>query len=94
MKGIPSFVAEMSGTELADEVMKRVTGRVSTVESVPYYDRTEAYWTSFTIACYQWYENCSLRELFAEVPCSSIAGMYPKYHEMDLMHSADGIRRL
>ena len=51
-------------------------------------------WTVFTLAWYQWYDNCSFRELFAEVPCSSIAGMYPKYHEMDLMHSADEIRRL
>ena len=93
-KGNPRYVAGMSGTELADEVMRRVTGYGCAIESEPYYDRTEAYWTGFTIAWYQWYDNCSFRELFAEVPCSSIAGMYPKYHEMDLMHSADEIRRL
>ena len=93
-KGNPRYVAGMSGTELADEVMRRVTGHGCAIESEPYYDRTEAYWTGFTLAWYQWYDNCSFRELFAEVPCSSIAGMYPKYHEMDLMHSADEIRRL
>ena len=91
-KGNPRYVAGMSGTELADEVIRRVTGHGCTIESAPYYDRTEAYWTGFTLAWYQWYDNCTFRELFAEVPCSSIAGMYPKYHEMDLMHSADEIK--
>lgn len=93
-KGNPRFVAGMSGTELADEVMRRVTGHGCMVEQQPYYDRSDAYWTGFTIAWYQWRSNCSFRKLFQEVPCSSIAGMYRKYHEMDLQHSADEIDRL
>ena len=42
-KGNPRYVAGMSGTELADEVMRRVTGHGCAIESEPYYDRTEAY---------------------------------------------------
>ena len=48
-KGNPRYVAGMSGTELADEVMRRVTGYGCAIESEPYYDRTEAYWTGFKI---------------------------------------------
>ena len=93
-RGNPRFVAGMSGAELADEVLRRVTGHGSTAEARPFYDRSDAYWTGFTVAWYQWRANCSFRELFREVSCSSIAGMYPKYHEMDLEHSAQEIDRL
>ena len=71
-KGNPRYVAGMSGTELADEVMRRVTGHGCTIESEPYYDRTEAYWTGFTLAWYQWYDNCSFREL---IVCHALLGI-------------------
>lgn len=93
-RGNPRFVVGMSGTELAGEVLWRVTGRAAEIKSEPYYDRTDAYWTGYTLAWYQWKSNCTFRELFSEVPCSSVAGMYWKYHEMDLQHSADEIDRL
>ena len=53
-RGNPRYVAGMSGTELAEEVIRRVTGHGCAIEPVPYYDRTEAYWTGFTLAWYQW----------------------------------------
>ena len=93
-KGNPRFVAGMSGTELADQVFCRVTGKGCTVESKPFYERSDAYWTGFTLAWYQWKSNCSFKELFAEIPCSSIAAMYRKYHEMDPEHAADEISRI
>ena len=98
-KGNPRYVAGMSGTELADEVIRRVTGYSRAdaeilPEAEPYTDRSDAYWTGYTIAWYQWYSACSFRELFAQVKCSSIAGMYHKYHEMDPEHSAEEINRL
>ena len=93
-KGNPRFVAGMSGTELADEVMRRVTGHGCGIEAQPYEDRSDAYWTGYTIAWYQWHEACSFRQLFSEAACSSIARMYKKYHEMDLLHSAEEISRL
>ncbi|MDO5133392.1 MAG: helix-turn-helix transcriptional regulator, partial [Eubacteriales bacterium] len=93
-KGNPRFVAGMSGEELADEVIRRVTGNGCAASAQPYFDRTDAYWTGYTLAWYQWKVNCSFRELFAEVSCSAIAGMYQKYHEMDLQHAADEIDRL
>ncbi len=93
-KGNPRFVAGMSGTELAEEVIRRVTGTGCRIDAQPCFDRSDAWWTGSTIAWYQWYEGCSFRVLFSEVPCSSIAGMYKKYHEMDLLHSAEEISRL
>ena len=93
-RGNPRFVAGMSGPELADVVLRRVTGHGCEAEPEPYYDRSDAYWTGYTLAWYQWQANCSFRRLFEEVPCSSIAGMYHKYHEMDLDHSAEEIDRL
>ena len=93
-RGNPRYVAGMSGTELAAEVLRRVTGQKQTPAATPCYDRTDAYWTGHTLAWYQWYANVSFRELFSEVPCASIAGMYRKYHEMDLRHAAAEIDRL
>lgn len=93
-RGNPRYVAGMSGPELADEVFRRVKGGGCDVEAKPYFDRSDAYWTGFTLAWYQWAENCTFRRLFSEVPCSSVAGMYRKYHEMDLLHSRDEINRL
>jgi DNA-binding XRE family transcriptional regulator len=84
----------MSGTELADEVLRRVTGHGCDKEPEPYTDRTDAWWTGYTLAWYQWWTGCDFRELFEQVPPSSVAGMYRKYHEMDLQHSADEINRL
>lgn len=92
--GNPRFVTGMSGPELAGEVMRRVAGQEPRTEPGAYFDRSDAYWTGYTAAWYQWHANCSFRTLFAEVPCSSIAGMYLKYHEMDLEHSAQEISRL
>lgn len=93
-RGNPRFVAGMSGPDLVDEVLRRVTGRGHEITAEPYYDRSDAYWTGYTLAWYQWQENCSFRALFDEVACSSVAAMYPKYHEIDLQHSADEINRL
>ena len=93
-RGNPRYVAGMSGPELADAVLFRLTGHECSVAASSYFDRSDAYWTGYTAAWYQWYSCCSFRQLFAEVPCSSIARMYSKYHEMDLQHSADEISRL
>ena len=80
-RGNPRFVVGMSGTELADEVLRRVTGHGCDPEPEPYADRTDAWWTGYTLAWYQWWTGCNFRELFEEVPPSSVAGMYQKYHE-------------
>ncbi len=93
-KGNPRYVVGMSGPELADEVIRRVTGHGCPSAGEPYYDRSDAYWTGYTLAWYQWNCGCSFRSLFSEVPCSVIADMYSKYHEMDLLHAADEIDRL
>ena len=93
-RGNPRYVAGMSGTELADEVLRRVTGQGCTKDPAPYEDRSDAFWTGYTLAWYQWNTGCSFRDLFEEVSCSSVANMYRKYHEMDLQHSADEIDRL
>ena len=93
-QGNPRFVAGMSGTELAGEVIFNVTGRVPDAEASVYYDRSDAYWTGFTLAWYQWKYCCSFRPLVTEVPCSSVAALYQKYHEMDSEHAAAEIERL
>ena len=93
-QGNPRFVAGMSGPELACEVIFNVTGHVPDTETSVYYNRSDAYWTGVTLALYQWKSCCSFRTLFAEVPCSALAAMYQKYHEMDSEHAAAEIDRL
>ncbi len=92
-QGNPRFVAGMSGIELACEIIFRVTGHVPDTEPTAYFDRSEAYWTGFILAWYQWKYGCTFRTLFAEVPCSSIAAMYEKYHELDPAHASEEIHR-
>ena len=53
-RGNPRFVVGMSGTELADEVLRRVTGHGCDPEPEPYADRTDAWWTGYTNSVFCW----------------------------------------
>ena len=88
-QGNPRFVAGMSGTELAGEVIFNVTGRVPDAEAYKRFGYPEG-----QFAWYQGKYCCSFRTLFTEVPCSSVAALYQKYHEMDSEHAAAEIERL
>ena len=88
-RGNPRYVAGMSGTELADEVLRRVTGQGCTKAPAPYEDRSDAFWTGYTLAWYQWYTGQPFRQILGAVPVTELLRMYPVYHEMDILHFAE-----
>ncbi|MBQ1292020.1 MAG: helix-turn-helix transcriptional regulator [Lachnospiraceae bacterium] len=92
--GNPKYIAGMSGTELAREVMSRVSSSEITAEPSSYDSRSDAYWTGHVLAYYQWRSAESFRVIISGIPASAVAGMYRKYHEMDIRQSVDEIDRM
>ena len=94
--GNPRYVVGMSGIELAMEVLRLV--RKDSDEELPppssYDKRSDAYWTGYTPAWYQWTTGEPFGRIQESAPVSVIAGMYHKYHEMDIRQSVDEIDRL
>ena len=93
-RGNPRYVAGMSGSELVNEVMHSVTGEYLLRDPAAYDTRSEAYWTGYTLSYYQWASRSPFHIIQRDVPASVIAGMYRKYHEMDIRQSVDEIERL
>ena len=84
----------MSGIELAYKVLEEA-GKPATRKKVRYpADRSEAYWTGWALAYYQWYTGLSFDEITQVVSISEIADMYIPYHEMDIRQFADHMNEL
>lgn len=92
--GNPRYTVGMSGPELAGEVIFRVSGRYPDIPGEAYFCRSDAFWTGHTLAYYQWESGMSFGEIFRQVPVSTVAVMYRKYHEMDVRQAVDEINRL
>ena len=90
-KGDPFLVAGHSGVELALMVVEKNTGRYEAKDRIYHDGKSREYWCGWTIAYYQWYTGCSLRQLDREVPITSVMLMYDKYHEMDIMHFVERV---
>lgn len=84
----------MSGVELAYTVLEEA-GKPVERKSVRYSaDRSEAYWTGWALAYYQWYTALSFAEITQAVPITEIAVMYTPYHEMDIRQFVDHMNEL
>lgn len=84
-KGVPKYVAGLSGPELAGEVLFKVKGYYPGAESSLNIDKTPEYWTGWVMAYYQWYTGRSfsrLREL--GITTDHLLNLYPTMHEADL----------
>lgn len=92
--GNPKYVAGMSGSELAAEVMLRVTGEIPAAEPACCLDRSDAWWAGYTLAYYQWLKAQPFEDIRREASVSDIIRMYGKYHEMDIRQSVDEIDRI
>lgn len=87
-RGESSVVAGMSGTEIAyyviadnDEIdMKDYTFRIQ---------RSVEYWIGWSLGFYQWYSGRRFKEINEIADMEILKSLYPKYHEMDIMHFVD-----
>ena len=89
--GNPTYVAGMTGCELAKEVIRQ-SGLVR--EELPdemYLDKSPEYWAGWALAFYQWYTAKSFMRIHRAVPAGEILRMYPVFHEMDIMRFVEAM---
>lgn len=86
--GNPSYVAGLSGVELAHRVLEDIGLNVP-FRSYQCYNRTPEYWAGWAIAYYQWKNNLRFSQLLSVASFEEIVRMYRKYHEMDILHFCD-----
>ena len=82
--GNPTYVAGMTGCELAAKVLS-IENDVT--EFNMYIDKSPEYWVGYISAYYQWYSNESFSRIYDAIPASEMSKMYDKYHEMDVTKS-------
>ena len=103
--GSPKYIAGRSGTELVREVFYESCGKsdlaCGTISadllkgSVPFSDgKSPEFWTGYVLAYYQWYSVLSFAHINEITPVDSVLSMYPKYHEMDILHFVDRMEEL
>ena len=90
--GNPSFVAGISGCELARIVLEETNTSYPDAEDAMYVDKSPEYWSGWALAFYQWYSNRSFMEILSTVSLAGIMELYPLYHEMDIMQFVDRMR--
>ena len=88
-RGNPRYAAGVNGCEFARIVLDEAGGSYPDAEDIMYQDRSPEYWSGWALAFFQWYADRPFMEILQAVPFSEIIGMYPRYHEMDVMHFAD-----
>lgn len=83
----------MNGCELARQVLAETRLYSVDADDVMYLDKSPEYWAGWALAWYQWYSDRQFGEILSVVPLSQIIGMYPTYHEADLVRFGDEMRR-
>ena len=83
--GNPAYVCGRNGCELAKMILDQSGISYEPTDDVMYVDKSAEYWTGWILAYYQWYSGNTFREILAVNGVKDILGMYPLYHEMDIM---------
>lgn len=92
--GNPRYVAGLNGCELARLVLDETHITYDESEDAMFLDKSPEYWAGWALAYYQWYSAWPFMSILTAVPLSRIIGMYPAYHEMDLLHFVDHMNEL
>ena len=92
-RGNPSYVAGMTGCELAKEALDAVRFPYETKDDVMYLDKSPEYWAGWALAFYQWHTARHFSMIHKAVPVRDVLQLYPVYHEMDPMQFADEMNR-
>lgn len=92
-RGESSVVAGMSGTELAYYVI----AQNEDIEMKDYdfrFKRSVEYWIGWSLCFYQWYSGKSFKQINEIADMNLFKSLYPKYHEMDIMHLIEHLERI
>lgn len=87
--GHPTYIAGMSGIELAMKVASEFIGISNIKEYEPTFEKTPEYWVGWSLASYCWYRCKTLDDIFCAIDFVKILNMYHLYHEMDITQFYD-----
>lgn len=88
-QGHPTYLAGMSGIELAMKVASEFMDISNIKEYEPTFEKTPEYWAGWALADYCWYRCKSLDDIFYAVDFVKVLEMYHLYHEMDITQFYD-----
>lgn len=91
--GNPSYVAGMSGIELAHTVLGEV-GMEKEIKEYQSLQRSPEYWAGWAIGYYQWEEDERFAFISQLLAFEDIVRMYKKYHELDIRQFCDRLNRM
>ena len=84
-RGIPKYVAGLSGPELASEVIFRIEGARPEIPPSEDIDRSAEYWAGWILAYYQWHSAHSFTDMRKHgLSMERVLSLYPTLHEADI----------
>ena len=75
------MVSGFSGTELAQEVLRKAGKKEELPEPQIEFTCSREYWSGWILAYYQWYSGKKFKEIESNLPVQEVLQMYPALHE-------------
>ena len=92
--GHPKYVAGLSGTELAMEVMRKSGLNPDGLQAQIEYDYSPEYWTGWAVAYFQWVTKRPVKNIAECVTMQEILQLYPILHEASEEKFVETVNRL
>lgn len=83
--GNPTYVAGMTGCELAKRVIRQSGMSFTDITEEMYVDKSPEYWCGWALAYYQWYTAKPFFKIHKAVSMQELLLLYPALHEADVM---------
>ena len=92
--GYPKYVAGLSGTELAMEVMRKSGLNPDGLQAQIEYDYSPEYWTGWALAYFQWFTKRPFKNIAECVTMQEILQLYPTLHEASEEKFVETVNRI
>ncbi|MCI5773176.1 MAG: helix-turn-helix domain-containing protein [Erysipelotrichaceae bacterium] len=89
--GNPKYIAGKSGLEIFLEVMEITSGKTYELNDIVNFERSDAYWVGWALAHYQWYSNCSFKDILSAISYDDLVDLYSILHEADIQKTYEVI---
>lgn len=93
-KGVPKYVCGLSGTELALEVLSKMTGLKDFPDPRTEYYPGPEYWGGWILAYYQWYSGRRFQDIYEFIKMRDLLKMYSTFHEASEDKCVDAFNRM
>ena len=92
--GHPKYVAGLSGTELALEVMRKSGLNTDGLQAQVEYDYSPEYWVGWALAYFQWFTKRPFKNIAECITMQEILRLYPTLHEASEEKFVETVNRL